>query len=93
MSENTQHSAWPALKVTPGKIPAFTLEDMRAYLQSRPSCATGSASLLIFWGGEGFSSENGNALIPLKNTIAAFPHEHAILLACFVDKYACLLEK
>ena len=30
-----------ALKLTPNKVPAFTLEDMKAYLQSAPSCAGG----------------------------------------------------
>jgi hypothetical protein len=30
-----------ALKLTPNKVPAFTLEDMKAYLQSAPSCVGG----------------------------------------------------
>jgi hypothetical protein len=30
-----------ALKLTPNKVPAFTLEDMKAYLQSAPSCTGG----------------------------------------------------
>lgn len=29
------------LKLTPGKVPAFTADDMRAYLQSAPECAVG----------------------------------------------------
>jgi NarL family two-component system response regulator LiaR len=31
----------PALKLNPGQVPAFTVEDMRAYLQGAPSCALG----------------------------------------------------
>ncbi len=38
----TQHRGRSALKLTPNKIPAFTLEDMKAYLQSTPSCSGGA---------------------------------------------------
>ena len=40
---NTQPfgSPSPGLKMNPGKVPAFTAEDMRTYLQSTPSCSLG----------------------------------------------------
>ena len=38
---DTQPRGHSALKLTPNKVPAFTLEDMRAYLQSAPFCAGG----------------------------------------------------
>ena len=31
----------PALKLTPGQVPAFTAEDMKAYLQGAPECSLG----------------------------------------------------
>lgn len=37
----TQPRGRSALKLTTNKVPAFTLEDMKAYLQSAPSCAGG----------------------------------------------------
>jgi hypothetical protein len=37
----TQPLGRSALKLTPNKVPAFTVEDMKAYLQSAPSCAGG----------------------------------------------------
>lgn len=37
----TQPRGRSALKLTRNRIPAFTLEDMKAYLQSAPSCAGG----------------------------------------------------
>ncbi len=37
----TQHCGRSALKLTPNKVPAFTLEDMKTYLQSAPSCSGG----------------------------------------------------
>ena len=37
----TQPRGRSALKLTPNKVPAFILEDMKAYLQSAPSCARG----------------------------------------------------
>ncbi|TMC95711.1 MAG: hypothetical protein E6J22_03005 [Chloroflexi bacterium] len=37
----TQPRGRPSLKLKPNKVPAFTVEDMKAYLQSTPSCAGG----------------------------------------------------
>lgn len=37
----TQPSWRSALKLTPGKVPAFTADDMRSYLQSAPLSAGG----------------------------------------------------
>jgi hypothetical protein len=31
----------PALRLHPGRVPAFTAEDMKAYLQGAPSCSLG----------------------------------------------------
>ena len=37
----TQPPGRPALKLNPGQVPAFTAEDMRAYLQGAPECSLG----------------------------------------------------
>jgi hypothetical protein len=37
----TQPPGRPALKLTPGQVPAFTTEDMTAYLQGAPECSLG----------------------------------------------------
>jgi hypothetical protein len=37
----TQPPGRPALKLTPGQVPAFTAEDMKAYLQCAPECSLG----------------------------------------------------
>jgi hypothetical protein len=37
----TQPPGRPALKLTPGQVPAFTAEDMKAYLQGAPECSLG----------------------------------------------------
>jgi hypothetical protein len=37
----TQPPRRPALKVTRGQVPAFTAEDMKAYLQGAPECSLG----------------------------------------------------
>ncbi len=38
---STQPHGRPALKVDPSQVPAFTAEDMKAYLQGAPSCSLG----------------------------------------------------
>ncbi len=38
---DTQPRGHSSLKLTPGQVPAFTLEDMKVYLQSMPSCSAG----------------------------------------------------
>ncbi len=37
----TQPCGRSVLKLTPNKVPAFTVEDMKVYLQSAPSCSGG----------------------------------------------------
>lgn len=41
MMSDTQPPGRPALKLTPGQIPAFTAEDMKGYLQGVPECSLG----------------------------------------------------
>jgi len=37
----TQTPGRPTLKLTPGQVPAFTADDMKAYLQGAPECSLG----------------------------------------------------
>ena len=41
MMSATQPPGRPSLKLTPGQVPAFTAEDMKAYLQGAPECSLG----------------------------------------------------
>jgi hypothetical protein len=41
MMSGTQPPGRPALKLTPGQVPAFTAQDMKAYLQGAPRCSLG----------------------------------------------------
>ena len=41
MMSGTQPQGRPALKLTPNQVPAFTAEDMKAYLQGAPCCSLG----------------------------------------------------
>jgi hypothetical protein len=41
MMSGTQPPGRPALKLSPGQVPAFTAEDLKAYLQGAPECSLG----------------------------------------------------